>query len=167
MLTLLEMTLAGFESMPHNHTIFSSSRFQPLANHPGLRADAPGRATEHTGTHRCRRTRVRTRTQAQVVFNMMYAWRALLQECWRQRKSETHRMTTDEWMKWYTSSMGFDAAINITRLRDFPDGPVARTPSSWSRGPRFGPPRSQLRVCKPPLNIPHVTTKMEDPVGHS
>ena len=52
MLTLLEMTLAGFESMPHNHTIFSSSRFQPLANHPGLRADAPGRATEHTGrTH--------------------------------------------------------------------------------------------------------------------
>lgn len=72
LLTLLEMTLAGFESMPHNHTIFSSSCFQPLANHPGLQADAPGRATEHTGTHQCRRTRVRTRTQAQVVFNMMY-----------------------------------------------------------------------------------------------
>lgn len=40
LLTLLEMTLVGFESMPHNHSTFSSSPFQPLAKHPGLRADA-------------------------------------------------------------------------------------------------------------------------------
>ena len=51
LLTLLEMTLVGFESMPYNHAIFSSFHFQCLANHPGLWADAPGRATEHVGTH--------------------------------------------------------------------------------------------------------------------
>ena len=35
--------------------------------------------------------------------------------------------------------MASDPVINITSLRDFSDGPAARTPSSRSRRPRFGP----------------------------
>ena len=36
-------------------------------------------------------------------------------------------------------SLGYKCSKNLTELRDFPGGPVAKTPCSRSRGPRFDP----------------------------
>ena len=56
-------------------------------------------------------------------------------------------------------------------LRDFPSGPVAKTLCLQCRGPKFNPGtkshRLQLRVQMPQLKIPHVITKIRNPVCHN
>ena len=65
-----------------------------------------------------------------------------------------------KWYSHYGKRFVKKLKIELNRSRDFPGGPVAKTPCSQCAGPGFKPCFEELRSHMLQLNIPHATMKM-------